>query len=102
MNACIVCLLSHSMYVKLSIFICMVSKNRFHHIFVLAVIDIANNSAFVELVVIVFCLNAFQLIIPSYNLKQYSCELCLVLTSSAKETFNEIKKTACELTACSL
>ena len=53
----------------------MESKKRSHHIFVLAVIDIAMSSASVELVVTVLCFEAFQSMRPSKSLKQYPFEL---------------------------
>ena len=86
MKTRIVWRLSHSTCVNFFIFISIASKNRFHHIFVLIVIDMIINSTSMKLMMIVFCLKIFQSIKSSKSLKQYSFEFWRVLISFANET----------------
>ena len=90
-NARIVCLLSHSMCVNSFIFMFMISKKRFHHIFILTIIDIVMNSIFVKLMMTIFCFEIFQSMKSSKNLKQYSFEFWRVSISFAKKTFEKFK-----------
>ena len=66
--------LSHSIYVSFFIFIFIESKNRFHHILMLTIIDMINSSISIELIIIVFCFVIFQSMKSSKSLKQYSFE----------------------------
>ena len=73
-KARIVCRLSHLMYIN-DVWKAITLKKRFYHILMLTVMNIASSFASIELIIIVFCLLAFQSIISSKSLKQYSCKL---------------------------
>ena len=89
-NARMIWRLSHFMWMS-DIWKVMTSKNLSHHILVLAVMNITNSFASMTLIMIVFCLLAFQSIISLKSLKQYFCELWRVRKSSVKEAFEEPK-----------
>ena len=84
--------LSHWMWMNFFMFICIDSKKRFHHILMLIVIDIINNSISMKLMIIVFCFVIFQSMKSSKNIKQYSFEFWRMFKSFANDAFEKFKK----------
>jgi hypothetical protein len=84
--------LSHSMCVNFFMFIFKKSKNRFHHILILTIIDIINNSISMKLIMTIFCLMIFQSMKSLNNMKQYSFEFWRMFKSFANNAFEKFKK----------